>query len=242
VLPKTLPFDPISTTEIVRRVRTPREVPLRVDFAGGWLDVPQYARPKGYVVNCAIVPRVSLAEWPYKVGAGLGGSAAYAMLIGKDSVDAELDAGVGWQDPAVIRETGLCVWRSGPRPVLHLKRHPDFLEGTLALLWTGSDHVTPDHTDRKRDYGLIEHAGSVAAEAVRTGARDGLWEAVRFSYRAQLDEGMVELPHHGEQARKYCGGGWGGYAVYLFADRTERDAFARSYEDARRVEPFMQNP
>jgi cytidyltransferase-like protein len=241
VLPKTLPFDPISTTEIVRRVSTPREVPLRVDFAGGWLDLPRYARPGGYIVNCTIIPRVSLAEWPYNVGAGLGGSAAYAMLIGKDSVDAELDAGVGWQDPAVIKETGLCVWRSGSRPVLHLKRHPDFLGGTLALLWTGSDHVTPDNAGRKRDYGLIEQAGSVAAEAVRSGSRDGLWEAVRLSYRAQLDEGMAELPDYGEQARKYCGGGWGGYAVYLFTDRTERDAFVRSVEDTRPVEPFMEN-
>lgn len=240
VLPKTLPFEPISTTEIVRRARTPRSVPLRVDFAGAWLDVPRYGRDGAYIVNCTIVPRVGLADWPYEIGAGLGGSAAHAMLTGTDPVDAELDAGVGWQDPAVIEETGLCVWRSGPRPALHLKRHPDLLEGSLALLWTGGDHVTPDNTDRQRDYDLIEQAGSVAAEAVRDGSREGLWQAVRLTYQAQMDEGMAELPDHGEQARKYCGGGWGGYAVYLFRDRMERDAFARSHGDARAVEPFME--
>ena len=32
-------------------------------------------------------------------------------------------------------------------------------------------------------------------------------------------------PHPGELARKYCGGGWGGYALYLFAEREERDTF-----------------
>jgi hypothetical protein len=59
---------------------------------------------------------------PYQApGAGLGGSAAHAFLNGKDPVQSELDLGVGWQDPAVIRETGLCVWRSGPKPVLDFK-------------------------------------------------------------------------------------------------------------------------
>ena len=58
VLPKTPPqFAPISTTEIVRWIRAPQEAPLRVDFAGGWLDVPRFARPGAYIVNCADLPR-----------------------------------------------------------------------------------------------------------------------------------------------------------------------------------------
>ena len=66
VLPKTPPqFPPISTTEIVRWIRAPQEAPLRVDFAGGWLDVPRFARPDGYIVNCTISPTVSLRAWPY---------------------------------------------------------------------------------------------------------------------------------------------------------------------------------
>jgi hypothetical protein len=45
VLPKRPPgISPISTTDIVRSIRAPDTVPLRVDFGGGWLDVPQYAR------------------------------------------------------------------------------------------------------------------------------------------------------------------------------------------------------
>ena len=114
VLPKTPPkFTPVSTTMLVNRIKAPSAVPLRVDFAGGWLDVPRYARKGSYVVNCAITPMVSLCEWPYEKRSGLGGSGAWAMLEGRDPVASELALGVGWQDPAVIAETGLCVWRSG---------------------------------------------------------------------------------------------------------------------------------
>ena len=50
-----------------------------------------------------------------------GLSGAWALLNGHDGISAELDLGVGWQDPAVIAETGWCVWRSGPQPELELK-------------------------------------------------------------------------------------------------------------------------
>jgi len=61
VLPKTPPrFAPVSTSSIVRWVQAPTEAPLRVDFAGGWLDVPRFAREGEFVVNCAISPLVSL--------------------------------------------------------------------------------------------------------------------------------------------------------------------------------------
>jgi hypothetical protein len=45
--------------------------PLRVDFAGGWLDVPRFSRPGAFVVNCAVSPLVSLDDWPFHVGGGL---------------------------------------------------------------------------------------------------------------------------------------------------------------------------
>ena len=81
VLPKTPPkFTPVSTTMLVNRIKAPSAVPLRVDFAGGWLDVPRYARKGSYVVNCAITPMVSLCEWPYEKRSGLGGSGAPAVL------------------------------------------------------------------------------------------------------------------------------------------------------------------
>ncbi len=45
VMPKTPPqFPPLSTTQIVRFIRAPEVAPLRVDFGGGWLDVPRLAR------------------------------------------------------------------------------------------------------------------------------------------------------------------------------------------------------
>ncbi len=93
------------------------EIPLRVDFAGGWTDHPKFAWPGAFIVNCAITPFVSLDKWPYhKPGAGLGGSAAWDILNGGDGFTFEEENGAGWQDPAIIHETGLCVWRSGRAP------------------------------------------------------------------------------------------------------------------------------
>lgn len=72
ILPKTPPrFEPVSTSSIVRWVQAPTEAPLRVDFAGGWLDVPRFSRPGAFIVNCAISPLVSLREWPYETHATL---------------------------------------------------------------------------------------------------------------------------------------------------------------------------
>lgn len=46
-----------------------KKVPLRVDFAGGWLDAPAYARMGGFIVNGATA---------YKYcGGGHGGYALY---------------------------------------------------------------------------------------------------------------------------------------------------------------------
>ncbi len=243
VLPKTPPeFPPISTTEIVRYIRAPQEAPLRVDFAGGWLDVPRYARSGAYVVNCAISPTVSLREWPYERNAGLGGSGAWALLMGKDGVGSELDLGVGWQDPAVIAETGLCVWRSGLRPELEIKHDGGFLRGRLALYWTGSSHDTPAVANRPRDFNAIERAGKTARDAVWAQSFEGLAEAVRESYAVQLGEGMAPLPEGAggvtALARKYCGGGHGGYALYLCATSDDRDRLC-AVSGFRPIEPYV---
>jgi cytidyltransferase-like protein len=241
VLPKTPPqFDPISTTEIVRWIRAPQEAPLRVDFAGGWLDVPRFARPDGYIVNCAIAPTVSMRAWPFERNAGLGGSGAWALLNGRDGVISELDLGVGWQDPAVISETGLCVWRSGPRPELELKTDGAFLRGRLALLWTGQPHSTPDLTERPRDFDAIVRAGRTARDAVWRQDLALLADAVRQSYAVQLGEGMTPLAADlpGALAWKYCGGGFGGYVAYLFAGAAARDA-ACGCPGFRPIEPYV---
>ncbi len=241
VLPKTPPkFTPVSTTSIVRNIRTPAYAPLRVDFAGGWLDVPRYAREGAYIVNCAISPLVSLNKWDYAQKSGLGGSGAWALLNGNDGVESELNLGVGWQDPAIIRETGLCVWRSGELPVLHFKRNGDFLQGHMALHYTDVAHDTPANADNKRDYDSIEQAGAVAAEAVQQASLSKLGEAVSLSYALQLNEGMDPLPEaEGCIGRKYAGGGWGGYALYLFDHSDSRDAFVASADCNRAIEPYI---
>ena len=244
VLPKTPPeFSPVSTTSIVGAIQADDFVPLRVDFAGGWLDVPHHSIPGEYIVNCSISPLVSLRGWDYQQRAGLGGSGAWALLNGKKGVDAELNLGVGWQDPAVIKETGCCVWKSGPRPSLEFKRNGDFLAGCMAILWTGSPHDTPGLVDRSRDYQLIAESGRIAREGILKADRKTLAEGIATCHRAQLDEGMSKLPNEPTAiAKKYCGGGWGGYALYLFDDPQLRSNWvSMDTHNRREVEPYMKS-
>jgi hypothetical protein len=63
--------------------------------------------------------------------------------------------------------------------------------------------------------------------------------AMDLYHATQLDEGMKPLPGiAGSIARKYCGGGHGGYALYLFDDAAARNAAVASIPDLRPVEPF----
>lgn len=240
ILPKTPPrFEPVSTSSIVRWVQAPTEAPLRVDFAGGWLDVPRFSRPGEFIVNCAISPLVSLREWPYEKQAGLGGSGAWALLNGRDGFESEIDLGVGWQDPAVIRETGLCVWRSGQQPVLDFKHNGDFLSGRMAILWTGTPHDTPGVANFPRDYDRIAQSGHIAREGALHADISRLAEGVHLYHATQLDEGMEPLPDiTGAIARKYCGGGHGGYALYLFHEPAHRNSAVGSIPELRPIEPF----
>jgi cytidyltransferase-like protein len=240
VLPKTPPqFTPVSTTQLVKWIRAPKDSPLRVDFAGGWLDVPKHSRPDGFIVNCAIQPKVSLREWGYERNAGLGGSGAWSLLNGNTGVEDELGLGVGWQDPAVIRETGLCVWRSGETPSLEFKTDGSELHGLMALWWSGQSHDTPAIASGTRDYTSIAAASRLAREGVLTRSIAKIGEGISASYAVQLAEGMTPLPQAtGCVGRKYCGGGFGGYALYLFEDSQNRDAFVSENSAARKIEPY----
>jgi len=241
VLKKTPPkFEPVSTSGIVKWVKAPTTSPLRVDFAGGWLDVPRHSIAGKFIVNCAISPVVSLREWDYEKQSGLGGSGAWALLNGRDGVEAELDLGVGWQDPAVIKETGLCVWRSGKKPVLDFKNSGDMLSGKMAILWTGNDHDTPGLADNERNYGVIANSADLAREGVLKEDLDRLAEGINLYHSNQLVEGMEPLEDiDGSIAKKYCGGGFGGYALYLFSTRDLRDSAVERIENLRVVEPYI---
>jgi len=236
-LPKTLNYEKISTTDIVNWIKAPKEVPLRVDFAGGWLDVPKFSTKGAFIVNCTISPKVDLNNWNYNIGGGLGGSAAYAILNGKNSVQSELDLGVGWQDPAAIQETGLCIWRSGYTPILEAKYNPDWLNGKMALKWTGKNHTTYSFTDNKRDFDKIIFAGQQAKIACQLKSLTQLAYSIHLSYQCQLNEGMEPLEDL-SLARKYCGGGFGGYALYLFKSNDERDCFVDKYNGVT-IEPYI---
>ena len=241
VLEKTAPSGTqvTSSTDVLNRAKAPAHVPLRVDFAGGWLDVPANARAGEYIVNCAISPTVSLREWEYRQGAGLGGSGAWSVLNGWDPVHSELGLGVGWQDPAVIAETGACVWKSGARPVLDFKNTGSFLAGRMAVFDTCIRHDTPGIASLPRDLDAIARAGRVARLGVQQHDVTALSVAVQMSYRVQLDEGMQPLEEIGRSlAHKYCGGGHGGYALYMYATPGEREEALAACENLYPVEPY----
>lgn len=228
-----------TSTEVVDRIKAPNHVPLRVDFAGGWLDVPENAIPGEYIVNCSISPTVSLKEWLYRKGAGLGGSGAWSVLNGWDPVHSELGLGVGWQDPAVIAETGACVWLSGQSPVLEFKNTGEFLRGRMAVFDTRIKHDTPGLAGLQRNFRKIAKAGRVARMGVMQQDITVLAVAVQFSYQLQLDEGQAPLGNIGDSlAFKYCGGGHGGYAVYLYETEADRAAALAACEDLYPVEPY----
>jgi len=228
---------PTSTTIARRKASTAAQVPLRVDFAGGWLDVPKLARQDGYVVNCAISPLVSRDDWPYEKRSGLGGSAAHALLNGEDSVQSELGI-AGWQDAAIVQETGVCVWRSGEKPTLDVKSDGSWLKGLMALMWTGIHHDTGNLLDRDRDYDRITEASQIAKHAVLTRDVTALGDAIRDSYRAQLDEGMAELDFRSDVPHKYLGSGHGGYVLCLFPTKKYRDYLVSRDENLIAIEPF----
>jgi mevalonate kinase len=49
-------------------------------------------------------------------------------------------------------------------------------------------------------------------------------------------EPLQEIP--GSIARKYSGGGYGGYALHLFANAADRAAAIATTENLREIEPF----
>ncbi|MCQ2364492.1 MAG: cytidyltransferase [Akkermansia sp.] len=228
-----------SSISMLDRLKAPKHVPLRVDFAGGWLDVPEYSIEGAYIVNCAVSPTVSLREWLYRKGAGMGGSGGWSVLNGWDPVGSELGLGVGWQDPAVIAETGACVWKSGHKPVLDFKNTGEFLRGRMAIFDTRIKHNTPGLAGLERPFRKIAKAASVARLGIKEQDIAVLAIGVQMSYQLQLEEGQAPLPEIGEcLAHKYCGGGHGGYAVYLYETPEAREAALESCEDLYPVEPF----
>ena len=140
---------------------------------------------------------------------------------------------------AVIAETGLCVWRSGSSPVLDVKGTGDFLEGRMAILYTGEEHDTPKMADEQRDYVRISQSSLIARTGVLERNINTLAAGVALYYSVQLDEGMRPLPDiPNALAKKYLGGGYGGYALYLFPCRDDRDQAVKDNPAMKRVEPY----
>jgi cytidyltransferase-like protein len=79
-------LEPTSTTRIIDKINFAYRAPLRIDFAGGWADVPFIMHGKtGYVSNVAIKPLIELKGGKfnfsgYPRGSGLSTSTAAKLL------------------------------------------------------------------------------------------------------------------------------------------------------------------
>ena len=77
---------PTSTSNIINKINYSLKAPLRIDFAGGWADVPYIMQgKKGYVSNVAIRPLVEYKAGKfnfsgYPRGSGLSTSTAAKLL------------------------------------------------------------------------------------------------------------------------------------------------------------------
>ncbi len=84
---ETLPeLEATSTTSIIEKINYAYKAPLRIDFAGGWTDIPYImGETKGHVSNMAIKPHIELKEGTfnfsgYPRGSGLSTSTAAEVL------------------------------------------------------------------------------------------------------------------------------------------------------------------
>jgi rfaE bifunctional protein nucleotidyltransferase chain/domain len=84
IVPEEL--EPTSTTNIIEKISFSFKAPLRIDFAGGWADVPFIMHDKlGYVSNIAIKPLIEYVTGKfnfsgYPRGSGLSTSTAAKLL------------------------------------------------------------------------------------------------------------------------------------------------------------------
>ncbi len=139
-------IEPTSTTRIIDKIQFAYRAPLRIDFAGGWTDVPYIMGGKtGYVSNITISPLIELKNGAfnfagYPRGSGLSTSTAAMLLemissknynsdsrsIARISEDLfnlenkELNWAIGRQDQYSIVKGGFNCWEMGEdyaRPV-----------------------------------------------------------------------------------------------------------------------------
>lgn len=93
--------------------------------------------------------------------------------------------------------------------------------------------------DEQRDYVRISQSSLIARTGVLERNINTLAAGVALYYSVQLDEGMRPLPDiPNALAKKYLGGGYGGYALYLFPCRDDRDQAVKDNPAMKRVEPY----
>ena len=129
-------LSPTSTTRIINKINYAYRAPLRIDFAGGWTDVPYIMGGQtGYVSNVAIKPLIEVKNGAfnfsgYPRGSGLSTSTAVKLLelISAKNYNAEPKSLAMIGEDLFNLENKELNWAIGrPRPVRHCIRRLSLL-------------------------------------------------------------------------------------------------------------------
>jgi cytidyltransferase-like protein len=188
-------LEPTSTTRIIDKINFSFKAPLRIDFSGGWADVPFIMRGvPGYVTNVAIRPLIEYKSGRfnfsgYPRGSGLSTSTASKLLemvssktynaeilplsaIAEDLFrleNKELNWAIGRQDQYAIVYGGLHCFEFGPDYASVVG--PEITQETLELF---RKNLVLIHTGISRNAQVVvqqvykNHATSEGMEALET--------------------------------------------------------------------------
>jgi cytidyltransferase-like protein len=170
LVPRTVPEEliPTSTSKIIHKINFSLKAPLRIDFAGGWTDVPYIMDGKqGYVSNIAIHPLIELKGGKfnfsgYPRGSGLSTSTAVKLLemLNAKSYNAEPKSLEAISEDLFNLENKELKWFIGRQDQYAI------VHGGFHCFEFGSNYarsldikVTKEQLDRLREHLILIHTG-----------------------------------------------------------------------------------
>ena len=170
LVPREVPEEliPTSTTHIINKINFSLKAPLRIDFAGGWTDIPYIMEgKKGYVTNVAIRPLVELKGGKfnfsgYPRGSGLSTSTAVKLLemLNARSYNADPKSLLAISEDLFNLENKELHWFIGRQDQYSI------VHGGLHCFEFGNDYAKPlkfdfsqSNLDKLRDHIILMHTG-----------------------------------------------------------------------------------
>jgi cytidyltransferase-like protein len=147
-------LEPTSTTRIIDKINFAFRAPLRIDFAGGWADVPYIMNGKtGYVSNIAIKPLIEFKGGQfnfsgYPRGSGLSTSTAAKLLemISAKNYNADSKTLVNIAEDLFNLENKELNWAIGRQDQYSI------VYGGFRCFEFGADYATPINEEVSREH------------------------------------------------------------------------------------------